>query len=112
VTACASWNCTPWNSTIGLPNCLRSLPYCVAAMRAPPATPTICAPIPIRPSFSVSIETLYPLPTSPSTFSAGTSHPSRISSVVLEARMPSLFSFLPTAKPLKSRSTMNAVMPL
>ena len=35
-----------------------------------------------------------------------------MSSVVLDARMPSLFSFLPTEKPGNSRSTTNAVMPL
>ena len=34
------------------------------------------------------------------------------SSVVLDARMPSLSSFLPTANPGNPRSTMNAVIPL
>ena len=48
----------------------------------------------------------------PSTLSSGTSTSSRMSSVVLEARMPSLSSFLPTANPLKPRSTTNAVIPL
>ena len=42
------------------------------ASSAPCAVPTIWAPIPIRPSFSVSIATLYPLPTSPSTLALGT----------------------------------------
>ena len=55
---------------------------------------------------------LYPLPTSPRTFSRGTRQPSRISSQVDEARMPSLSSFLPTWKPGKARSTRKAVMPL
>src|SRR2546430_13011875 len=35
-----------------------------------------------RPVFNVSIATLYPTPTSPTTFAAGTSQPSRISSHV------------------------------
>ena len=82
------------------------------AVNAPRATPIIWAPIPIRPVFNVSIATLYPTPTSPTTFAAGTSQPSRISSHVLEARMPSLSSFLPTEKPLNPRSTAKAVMPL
>ena len=68
--------------------------------------------MPMRPSLSVSIAILYPWPTGPSTLAAGTSQWSRISSVVLEARMPSLSSFFPTANPGKSRSTMNAVIPL
>src|SRR5438445_2484366 len=39
------------------------------------------------------------LPTSPTTSVAATWQPSRMSSQVLDARMPSLSSFLPTAKP-------------
>ena len=42
-----------------------------------------------------------PCPTSPSTFSFGTLQSSRISSLVEEARMPSLSSFLPTVNPGK-----------
>ena len=67
--------------------------------------------MPMRPPFSVSIATV-PLSDRSEHVSAGTSQPSRISSVVLDARMPSLSSFRPTAKPLKSRSTMNAVIPM
>ena len=55
---------------------------------------------------------LYPLPTSPTTFSFGTWQSSRISSQVEEARMPGLSSFLPTRNPGKSRSMRKAVMPL
>src|SRR3990172_9338899 len=66
----------------------------------------------MRPPFRVSIATLYPLPTSPSTLAPGTEHPSRINSVVLEARIPSLSSFLPTLNPDVLRSITNAVMPL
>src|SRR5205809_3942418 len=46
----------------------------------------IWAPIPMRPVFNVSIATLYPTPTSPTTFAAGTSQPSRISSHVVGDR--------------------------
>src|ERR1700732_3123553 len=66
----------------------------------------------MRPSFSVSIAILYPLPTSPSTFSFGTRQSSRISSQVEEARIPSLSSFLPTVNPGKLFSIRNAVIPL
>ena len=41
----------------------------------------------------------------------GTRQLSRVSSQVEEARMPSLSSFLPTAKPGVSRSTRKQVMP-
>ena len=41
------------------------------------------------------------MPTSPKTFSFGTLQLSRISSVVEDARMPSLSSFLPTENPSK-----------
>ena len=91
---------------------MRSFAYLSAAARAPRATPIIWAPIPMRPVFNVSMATLYPRPTSPTTFVAGTSQPSRISSQVLDARMPSLSSFLPTENPLNPRSTAKAVMPL
>jgi hypothetical protein len=96
VAISASWNCMAWNSTRALPNCLRSLACFTAWFHAPSASPSICAPIPMRPSFSVSIAILYPLPTSPSTCAAATTHSSRISSHVLDARMPSLSSLRPT----------------
>ena len=47
-----------------------------------------------------------------STFSPGTRTSSSTSSVVDEARIPSLSSFFPTEKPGMSRSTMKAVIPL
>src|SRR5205085_277576 len=53
--------------------------------------------MPMRPSFKVSMETLYPRPTSPSTFSFGTRQASRIISVVGEARevLPFLLGVAP-----------------
>ena len=97
---------------MGCPNWWRSFTYLSAAASAPRATPIIWAPIPMRPVLSVSIATLYPLPTSPTTFVSGSSQPSRISSHVLDARMPSLSSFLPTESPRQPRSITNAVIPL
>jgi hypothetical protein len=49
---------TAWNSAIFWPNCSRSLHVRERASKAPCASPTICAAIPMRPSFSVSIATL------------------------------------------------------
>ena len=66
----------------------------------------------MRPSFSVSMAILYPLPGSPSTCAAGTTQSLKISSQVLEARMPSLSSFLPSVNPGAPFSTRNAVIPL
>ena len=43
---------------MGLPNCCRSCEYLTACSKAPWARPTIWAPIPIRPSLSVSIAIL------------------------------------------------------
>ena len=40
------------------PNCLRSEVYFTAWSSAPCASPTICAPMPMRPSCSVSIAVL------------------------------------------------------
>ena len=57
------------------------------------------------------IRTLTPLPSAPSTFSAGTSQSANTSSPVSEPRMPSLSSFGAVEKPLKPFSTINAVMP-
>ena len=95
-----------------VPNCLRSWTYFSAAFNAPRAMPSIWAPMPILPMLRVSMATLYPLPTSPSKFAPGTRQFSNSTSVVLDARIPSLSSFLPTLSPSNSRSTMNAVIPL
>ena len=73
--------------------------------------PTICAPIPIRPSLRVSIAILYPSPTFPTTFSSGTSTSSNDRASVEEARMPSLSSFFPLPNPFQSDSTRKAVIP-
>jgi hypothetical protein len=51
---------------------------------------------------------LTPLPTTPSTFSAGTSQSANTSSLVSEPRMPSLSSFCPAEKPGAGRAPQAA----
>ena len=65
----------------------------------------------MRPPSSVAIAILKPSSTVPITASAGTRQSSKKIWVVLEARMPSFFSFLPARKPGVSAGTRNAVMP-
>ena len=62
-----------------------------------------------RPKFSVFSATLWPLPTSPSTLSAGTRASCRMIGVVDEPCRPILCSSLPELTPGNARSTMNAV---
>jgi hypothetical protein len=59
-----------------------------------------------------SMSTLTPRLISPRRFSRGTKTSSKISSPVLEPRMPSLSSLRAHEKPLKDFSTKKAVMPL
>ena len=66
----------------------------------------------MRPSLRISIAYLYPLPTSPITSSAGTRTSSKRTGHVLDARIPSLSSFLPTLSPGASAGTTKVVMPL
>ncbi len=108
----ASMNCTPWKSLIGLPNCLRSLVYAIAASSAPCAIPTACAPMVGRVWSSVCSAVLNPVPGSPMIRSPGMRQFSKYSSVVGEPLMPSLRSLGPTVKPSSSLCTMNAEMPL
>ena len=54
---------------------------------------------------------LNPSPSAPKRLAFGTLQLSKIISVVSEARMPNLFSFLPAAKPGVPRSTTIAEIP-
>ena len=54
---------------------------------------------------------LNPSPGRPTTFASGTSTSSILKKPVLPARMPHLCVSVPLEKPLKARSTMNAVSP-
>ncbi len=57
------------------------------------------------------MRTSTPLPSPPSTFSAGTSQSWKTSSQVFDPRMPSLSSFCEVENPPNPRSTRKAVMP-
>ena len=67
----ASMNWMPWNSAIALPNCLRSLTYAVACASAPAAMPTACAAIVTRVWSRVRSAVLKPVPSAPTSRSAG-----------------------------------------
>ena len=73
--------------------------------------PTAIAATPGRVRSSVIIASLKPLFSSPSRFSAGIATSLNEIVAVLEARWPSLSSFLSTVTPSRSRSTTKAVMP-
>ena len=61
-----------WKELMGLPNCLRSLPYLMASFSAPWAMPTAWAAMPMRPQSSAPMAILKPRPTGPSTRSGVT----------------------------------------
>ena len=77
-----------------LTDCFRSYVYGTALLKAPCASPIVCPAIPIRPSLSISIATLYPCPRLPVIFSSGILRSSKLSVQALEARLPSFCSFL------------------
>jgi len=83
----------------------------MAASNAPWAIPTACAPIPIRPPFSVDSAILNPCPNFPNKFSLGILQFSNTSSIVVEERMPIFASFLPKLKPGNPFSTINTLIP-
>ncbi len=97
---------------MGFPNWTRSFEYLMAASSAPWEMPTPWAPMSMRETSSVCMTTLKPSPSPPSRLSLGTMQSSMMSSQLPVARMPIRFSCLPTLKPLKSFSTMKALMPL
>src|SRR5215210_6158234 len=63
----------------------------------------------MRPPSNTFMACLKPSPTSPKRFASGTTQASKIISAVSEARIPSLFSFLPPQKPAAPLSTTNVV---
>src|SRR6266508_718906 len=79
--------------------------------RAPRAIPTESAAIEIRPASRIFIEFVNPSPSVPRRFSSGIQQSSITSVQVSDARMPSLFSFLPTRMPGLSSSTMKEEIP-
>src|SRR5262252_5168886 len=99
------------NSQIARPNWRRSLEYFSAASYAPRAIPTDSAAIEMRPPSKIFIELYQPSPSPPTRLSAATRQSSITSVQVSEARIPSLFSFLPTRMPGLESSTRNDEIP-
>ncbi len=94
---------------IATPNCLRDVAYFAASARASLAPPEVMAPSLKRPKLSTLKATLWPLPISPSTASAGTFTSCSRTGVVEEPWRPILCSSLPEDTPGHARSTMKAV---
>ena len=94
---------------MGCPNCRRDAAYFADSPMAPCAPPAHAAPSLKRAKFRTLKATLWPLPISPSRFSAGTFTSCRMRGVVDEPWSPILCSFLPLLTPGNARSTMKAV---
>ena len=107
----ASMNWSPWNSITGRPNCRRSRAKVTAASKAVWAKPTEHAAIPSRPESRAASAIVKPWPSSPTRLSAGTSHPTKISSRIGEACQPIFSSGLPNSNPAQPFSTANAEIP-
>jgi len=73
--------------------------------------PSACAAIPMRPPFSVSIAILNPRLGSPIRLRPGTRTSWKMISIVEEARIPIVFSRVPSDTPGRVRSTRKAEMP-
>ena len=94
---------------IACPNCFRAAAYFAASPMADLQPPALMAPSLNRPKFSVLSATLWPLPISPSTLSAGTFASWRMIGVVDDPCSPILCSSFPELTPGNAFSTMNAV---
>jgi hypothetical protein len=105
-------NCTAWCWAIGTPNVLRSSAYprdSSSARRMRPAAP---AAIHGRERSNVFMAILKPWSSRPTSASAPSTTSSNSTSVVLEARWPSLSSTRPDLTPLVSASTTKQAIPL
>ena len=100
-----------WCSPIGTPKAFRSRAYATERAYAPAAIPSAWAAIPTRPPSIADRAILNPWPSSPRRFAAGTRQPSKTSSAVSDARIPSLSSVLVTVNPGVPFSTTKAEMP-
>ena len=76
----ASISCINWKLAISLPNCLRLCAYSIEASRQAWAAPILRAQTPRRALSKADSATAIPLPTLPSTFSAGIGKAWRIAS--------------------------------
>src|SRR5260370_15641745 len=96
---------------MGRPNCLRCWEYLSAASKALCAVPTESAAMEMRPPSSTRRLSTKPSPGLPSSWVSGTRQSENRTSPVALARMPSLFSFLPTVNPGTPVSSIKADMP-
>ena len=112
VAISASIHCIPWKLEIDLPNCFLSLAYLTARSKAPWAIPTACEATPGRDLSKVFIVIIKPIPSLSRRFSLGTLQSVKMSSLVTEARIPILSSFLPKVNPGIPFSKMKAEAPL
>src|SRR5882672_4257540 len=100
-----------WNSAMGLPNALRSLAYAMLSSSAPRPSPTLSAPMVIRPLSRIFKVSTNPPPTSPMRRQSSTSTSSITSSAVSEERMPSFPCSGRCEKPFMPFSSRKAVTP-
>ncbi len=107
----ASLNWVAWNSLIALPNCFRWVAWRTAASYAPCAIPTARAAMESRPPSRICRHWMRPLPSAPIRFSDGTRQPSKTTSEVSLALIPSVFSLRPGRKPGMPFSRMKADIP-
>mmetsp|Transcript_58163 Transcript_58163/g.161101 ORF Transcript_58163/g.161101 Transcript_58163/m.161101 type:complete len:234 (-) Transcript_58163:322-1023(-) len=108
----ASMKLTAWCWMISAPIVFRSFEYLSASSMARRATPTAPAATGGRVLSNAPIAILKPAPTSPSTFSSGTTTLSKKSGRVSEHRWPMLTSLSPADTPSELASTMNPVIAL
>ena len=109
ISATISWIIS--KEAMGWPNCFRSFAYATATSSAAWARPTETAPTNGRAESSVCMAIRKPWPSRPTRLLSGMTTLSRISSQVLEGRMPILSSLRPTLKPGVPFGTMKAVRP-
>src|SRR5882724_3159103 len=100
-----------WKSAMGLPNALRSLAYATLSSSAPRPSPTLSAPMVIRPLSRIFKVSTNPPPTSPMRRQSSTKTSSITSSAVSEERMPSFPCSGRCEKPFMPFSSRKAVTP-
>ena len=104
-------NCSAWNAARGLPNCSRSVIYCLAVLSACCAVPIEQVAMLIRPPSKPCIANLNPSPSAPMRFAAGIRTFSRVTRRVGCAFQPIFSSALPYEIPSASAGTTNAEIP-
>lgn len=110
-TMSATVICTLWNSTSGLPNCIRSCTY--ATVRSSAACPSarLMVALPIR-SMENAVNSARKPPGPMNRLLSGTSTSSKTTSAEGMPRKPISRSRAPKLTPGRSASTMTAPMPL